>query len=120
MDYISDNEYMQIRMNSISDLVNRDLVMLRKENEALLRRAEAAEKIVGEYAESARAIALWLSAFCDKSLSYPSMISNAARKVSLAYADMEARAEKAERERDAAISDLTYSVPTEKGENEQT
>lgn len=113
MDYISDNEYMQIRMNSISDLVNRDLVMLRKENEALLRRAEAAEKIVGEYAESARAIALWLSA------SYPSMISNAARKVSLAYADMEARAEKAERERDAAISDLTYSVPTEKGENEQ-
>lgn len=31
-----------------------------------------------------------------------------------------ARAEKAERERDAAISDLTYSVPTEKGENEQT
>ena len=74
---------------------------------------------MGEYAESARAIALWLSAFCDKSLSYPSMISNAARKVSLAYADMEARAEKAERERDAAISDLTYSVPTEKGENEQ-
>lgn len=112
MDYISDNEYMQIRMNSISDLVNRDLVMLRKENEALLRRAEAAEKIVGEYAESARAIALWLSAFCDKSLSHPSMISNAARKVSLAYADMEARAEKAERERDAAISDLTYIART--------
>lgn len=60
-----------------------------------------------EYAESARAISLWLSAFCDKTLSYPSMISNAARKVSLAYADMEerakaaeARAEKAERERD--------------------
>lgn len=112
MDYISDNEYMQIRMNSISELVNRDLVMLRKENEALLRRAEAAEKIVGEYAESARAIALWLSAFCDKSLSHLSMISNAARKVSLAYADMEARAEKAERERDAAISDLTYIART--------
>lgn len=113
----------------------------------LLARAEKAEKIVDEYAESARAISLWLTAFCDRTLSYPSMISNAARKVSLAYADMErrietvetrcklaekcfddsalhacktqlelekkarseaaeARAEKAERERDAAVEDL--------------
>lgn len=71
----------------------------------LLARAEAAEKIVDEYAESARAIALWLTAFCDRTLSYPSMISNAARKVSLAYADMEARAEKAERELDKLLSD---------------
>lgn len=79
----------------------------------LLPRAEAAEKTADEYAESARSIALWLSAFCDRTLSYPSMISNAARKVSLAYADMETRAEaaekraeNAERERDAAIFDL--------------
>ena len=66
----------------------------------LIERAENAEKIVDEYAESARAIALWLSAYCDKTLSYPSMISNAARKISVAYADMEKRAEQAEKERD--------------------
>lgn len=76
----------------------------------LLARAEAAEKIVDEYAESARAIALWLTAFCDKSLSYPSMISNAARKVSLAYADMESRAEKAEK----AIAELMGISPQQR------
>lgn len=54
----------------------------------LLSRAEKAEKIVDEYAESARAIALWLSGFCNKKLSYPSMISDAARKISTAYADI--------------------------------
>ena len=64
----------------------------------LLARAEAAEKIIEEYTESARAISLWLSAFCDRTLSYPSMISNAARKVSIKYADMENRAEAAEAE----------------------
>lgn len=68
--------------------------------EELIEQAEKAEKIVDEYAESARAIALWLYAYCDKTLSYPSMISNAARKISMAYADMEKRAEKAEKERD--------------------
>lgn len=66
----------------------------------LVERAEKAEKIVEEYAESARAIALWLSEYCDKTLSYPSMISNAARKISVAYADIEKRAEQAEKERD--------------------
>lgn len=66
----------------------------------LVERAEKSEKIVDEYSESARAIALWLSAYCDKTLSYPSMISNAVRKISIAYADMEKRAEKAEKERD--------------------
>lgn len=71
----------------------------------LISRAEKAEKIVDEYAESARAIALWLSGFCNKELSYPSMISDAARKISIAYADMENRAKKAEKERDAAISE---------------
>ncbi len=76
----------------------------------LLARCEAAEKIVDEYAASARAIALWLNAFCDKSLSYPSMISNAARKVSFAYADMEARAEKAEKERDAAQAIIAQDI----------
>lgn len=83
----------------------------------LLTRAEAAEKTADEYAESARSIALWLSTFCDRALSYPSMISNAARKVSLAYADMEtraeaaeARAEKAEREKAEAIENLSMIV----------
>ena len=107
----------------------------------LLARAEAAEKErdeekskVDEYADSARAIALWLAGFCDRSLSYPQMISNAARKIALAYADMEKRAEarcetlekivkeyqeelipgyreqaeKAERERDAYKADLEF------------
>lgn len=81
----------------------------------LLARAEASEKIVDEYAEAARAIALWLSAFCDRTLAYPSMISNAARKISLAFADMEARAEaaeeraeKAERERDTYKADIEF------------
>lgn len=69
-------------------------------------RAEKAEKIVEEYAEAARAIALWLSAFCDKSMFYPQMIRNAARKISVAYEVMEKRAEKAEKERDAAVDDL--------------
>lgn len=54
----------------------------------LISRAEKAEKIVDEYAESARAIALWLSGFCNKKLSYPSMISDAARKISTAYAEI--------------------------------
>lgn len=72
--------------------------MLLERAESAELRAEKAEKIVDEYAESARAIALWLSGFCDKSLSYPNMISNAARKISVAYADMEKRAEKAEKE----------------------
>lgn len=74
--------------------------------EELLERSEKAEKIVDEYAESARAIALWLSAYCEKTLSYPSMISNATRKISVAYADMEKRAEQAEKERDEYKSAL--------------
>lgn len=102
----------------------------------LLARAEATEKErdeekskVDEYADSARAIALWLAGFCDRSLSYPQMISNAARKIALAYADMEkraeaaeareknlqeaiqmviARADKAERERDEATALINY------------
>lgn len=64
---------------------------------------------VDEYTEAARAIALWLSAFCDKSLSYPQMISNAVRKISAAYADMEKRAECAE----ARIRELETQHRTE-------
>lgn len=78
--------------------------------EELIERSVNAEKIVDEYAESARAIALWLSAYCDKTLSYTSMISNAARKISMAYADMEKRAEKAEKERDDARSTLHHII----------
>ena len=37
-----------------------------------------AEK-VSKYAEVARAIALWLESFCDRDLTYPDMISGAAR-----------------------------------------
>ena len=69
----------------------------------LLARTEEAEKKrdeekikADEYADSARTIAFWLAGFCDRSLSYPQMISNAARKIALAYADMEKRAEAAE------------------------
>lgn len=79
-------------------------------------RAEKAERErdeeklkVDEYAESARAIALWLSAFCDKSLSYPQMISNAARKISVAYSDMEKRAKCSE----ARIRELEAQHRTE-------
>lgn len=78
----------------------------REQAEKAERERDEEKLKVDEYAESARAIALYLSAFCDKSLSYPQMISNAARKISVAYADMEKRAEKAEKERDAAVDDL--------------
>lgn len=93
------------RSNAMKDGANCIEILLARVESAELR-VEKAEKIVDEYAESARAIALWLSAFCDKSLSYPQMISNAARKISVAYADMEKCAEKAEKERDAAVNDL--------------
>lgn len=79
------------RSNAMKDGANCIEILLARAESAELR-SENAEKIVDEYAESARAIALWISAFCDKSMSYPQMISNAARKISVAYADMEKRA----------------------------
>lgn len=79
---------------------------LRDEVKNLNAGIENMKKIVDEYAESARAIALWLSEYCDKTLSYPSMISNAVRKISVAYADVEKRAEQAEKERDEYKSAL--------------
>lgn len=81
----------------------RDVINAASAITSLLSRTEEAEKIVDEYAEAARAIALWLSGFCNKELPYPSMISDAARKISTAYADMENRAQKAEKERDSIL-----------------
>ena len=39
-----------------------------------------AKERIDTYPEAARVIALWLDEFCDKSLSYPAMIADAARK----------------------------------------
>jgi len=39
-----------------------------------------AKERIDTYPEAARAIALWLDEFCDKSLRYPEMIADAARK----------------------------------------
>lgn len=81
----------------------------REQAEKAERERDEEKLKVDEYAESARAIALWLSAFCDRSLSYPKMISNAARKISVAYADMQKRAEKAEKEREEATKDCAVA-----------
>lgn len=81
----------------------------REQAEKAERERDEEKLKVDEYAESARAIALWLSEFCDKSLAYPQMISNAARKISVAYADIEKRAEKAEKEREEATKDCAVA-----------
>jgi len=39
-----------------------------------------AKERIDTYPEAARVIALWLDEFCDKSLRYPEMIAEAARK----------------------------------------
>ncbi|MDY7038752.1 MAG: hypothetical protein SV375_21685 [Thermodesulfobacteriota bacterium] len=39
-----------------------------------------AKERIDTYPEAARAIALWLDEFCDKSLRYPEMIADAARR----------------------------------------
>jgi len=39
-----------------------------------------AHERIDTYPEAARAIALWLDEFCDKSLRYPEMIADAARR----------------------------------------
>lgn len=41
---------------------------------------ERLKNIVESYAASARSIALWLNAYCDRSLAYDKMISDAAQK----------------------------------------
>lgn len=61
--------------------------------------------VVKSYAVSARSIALWLRAYCDRSLPYDKMISDAAQKAASALARMKA-------ERDAAIADISHVCPT--------
>jgi hypothetical protein len=38
------------------------------------------KKRIDTYTQAARCIALWLDEFCDKSLRYPEMIADAARR----------------------------------------
>lgn len=60
---------------------------------------ERLKDIVEAYAESARSIALWLDAYCDRSLPYDKMILDAAQKAVVALSRVEA-------ERDAAVADI--------------
>lgn len=58
--------------------------------------------VVKSYAVSARSIALWLRAYCDRSLPYDKMISDAAQKAASALSRVEA-------ERDAARQDCAVA-----------
>lgn len=53
-------------------------------------RCELNERVaIMEYDESARAIAVHLSEFCDRSLPYPDMVADAARKAAERIIDLE-------------------------------
>lgn len=59
--------------NTIEALVNDDIP-------ALIAEVERLGNMMGDYGKSARIIALYLSRFCNRSLPYDEMISDAARK----------------------------------------
>lgn len=71
----------------------------------LLAEVEKLNKFADAYAPSSRIIALYLAKFCDRSLPYAEMISDAARRADSEITALTARAEKAE----AALSDMRFA-----------
>ena len=70
-----------------------------EENTRLRTELELKNNIVERYAASARSISLYLKDFCNRSLPYDEMISDAVRKA-------ETELEQVKRERDAAAADI--------------
>jgi hypothetical protein len=71
---------------------------------------EVAEYTFDDYATAARVIALHLDEFCDKSLLYPDMIADAARKAADKIASLTAENERMRGAAELARVDLTYLV----------
>jgi uncharacterized small protein (DUF1192 family) len=76
-----------------------EVVALQAEISSLTAELKKSQQIVDKYASSARVIALYLKDFCNDTLPYDEMISDAARKA-------EAELEQVKADRDAAIVDL--------------
>lgn len=82
------------------------LTALQVKNGSKDKEIERLKDIVEAYAESARSVALWLDAYCDRSLPYDKMILDAAQKAVVALSRVEAERDAAKRTLDGICGQI--------------